>query len=155
MELDFEDIIAHIKNHAYKLVGSGSGRSVFDMGNGNVVKFARNRKGLAQNTVEYQISQSSESPLFARIHRVSEDYMLLIMEKADRIRSMTEVLRYLQVKNSYEFFHIQELLDMARAHGLLLNDLYRTVNWGRIGDRYVIIDYGFTRIVKKRYYTPF
>lgn len=155
MEPGFSDIVENIKSRAYALVGAGSGRSVFDMGDGNVVKVARNRKGLAQNTVEYQISRSTQSPLFAKVSAVSDDYLLLIMEKANRIRSMSEVFRYLKVHNRYEFSHMDEILDMIRKHDLLMVDLYRPVNWGKIKNRYVIIDYGYTRIVKKRFYSLF
>ena len=61
------------------------------MGNGYVIKVAKNRAGIAQNNAEYNISQYVSSGLFAKVVQVSYDFTFLIMEEADKIDSM---LRY-------------------------------------------------------------
>ena len=40
----------------YIYIGSGSSRNVFDLGNGYVMKVAKNIAGIAQNKSEYRIS---------------------------------------------------------------------------------------------------
>lgn len=155
MEADFGQISVNIKNQVYTRIGSGSGRRVYDLGYGYVVKMAKNRKGIAQNETEYQIASADHSRLFAKIPHVSKDFNLLIMEKAERIKDISEVWRYFNVKSNKEFFQLEELKNISSKYDLLLQDLSRSVNWGRINGRPVIIDYGFTRRVKKQYYSYF
>jgi hypothetical protein len=154
MGIDFEIIKNNIENKKYHLIGSGSGRNVYDLENGYVVKAARNKRGLVQNKAEYQIASTNPSPVFARIEAVSEDFHYLIMEKAERINSISEVWRYYSVKNHKELFHLEEFHDLAMKNNLLLADLRRSTSWGMIKGKPVIIDFGFTKEVSK-YYTLF
>lgn len=152
--IDSDIIILNIRKKTYRYIGSGSGRYVFDLGNGYVVKVARNNKGIAQNEAESQISSVDSSNIFAKITQVSEDFRFLIMEKAVPIRNFTEVRKYFNVKSNRELFQLEEIKSIFPKHNLLLNDLYRPANWGMINNRPVIIDYGFTRTVKRHYYSP-
>ena len=77
------------------------------------------------------------------------------MEKAVRIRDFSEVRKYFNVKSNRELFQLEEIKSVFPNHNLLLNDLYRTSNWGMIKNRPVIIDYGFTQSVRRKYYSPF
>lgn len=153
--IDFDIMMLNIRKGNYKCIGSGSGRRVFDLGNGYVVKVAKNIKGIAQNKAERHISLSDHSNIFAKIIHVSEDFRFLIMEKAVRIRDFSGVRKYYNVKSNRELFLIQEIRSVFTNHNLLLNDLYRTANWGMINNRPVIIDYGFTQSVRRNYYTLF
>ena len=155
MKYDFEQIGLNIRKKIYRYIGSGSGRYVFDLGDGFVVKAAKNRKGLAQNKAEYQIASIDDSHIFAKILQVSEDYQLLIMEKAEKVENISEVWNYFNVKSNNGFYQLKELKDISAKHHLILKDLSRPVNWGTINGRPVIIDYGFTRKVKKKYYSLF
>ncbi|HHX11997.1 MAG TPA: hypothetical protein GX731_04185, partial [Clostridiales bacterium] len=47
--IDFDSIIMNIGKGNYQFIGSGSGRRVYDLGNGYVVKVAKNNRGIAQN----------------------------------------------------------------------------------------------------------
>jgi len=152
MRIDFEQIKSNIRHGAYKSIGSGSGRRVFDLDNGYVVKVAKNKKGLAQNEAEYQISSTSTSALFAKILQVSEDYRMLIMQKAETIKHISEVWEYFDVESNKELYNVGEIRYISSEYNLLMADLYRPVNWGRINSRPVIIDFGFTRRVRKKYY---
>lgn len=152
MRIDFEQIKSNIRDGAYESLGSGSGRRVFDLNNGYVVKVAKNRKGIAQNEAEFQIASSSNSELFANILQVSEDYRMLIMQKAEMIKHISEVWEYFHVKNNREFYKVAEIQYIASQYNLLMADLYRPVNWGKINSKPVIIDFGFTRKVRKKYY---
>jgi hypothetical protein len=125
---------------------------VYDLGNGYVVKVARNKRGIAQNKVEHHIASKSNSALFAKVPQVSSNYHLLIMEKADRIKNMSEVWKHFDVQNNRQLFRLKELKDIPSKYGLLLPDLCRPVNWGKTDRGPVIIDYGFTWRVRNNYY---
>lgn len=153
--IDFDIIMLNLTKGNYHYIGSGSGRKVFDLGNGYVVKVAKNNRGIAQNEAENHISSSDQSELFAKTIKVSDDFRMLIMEKADRIRDFSEVRKYFNVKTNRELFRLEEIKSVFPNHNLLLNDLYRIANWGMINNRPVIIDYGFTQKIKRRYYSPF
>jgi hypothetical protein len=152
MRPDLDDLLSCVRENKYGYIGSGSGRHVFDLGNGYVIKAARNRKGYAQNKAEYRIAADSKSPLFAAIVQVSPDYGYLVMEKAKRAVSMDEVYRYFKVKDNKEFSRILELRKLCDTYDLVFADLRRASSWGWVNDRLVIIDYGFTLSVRSKYY---
>ncbi len=152
MKIDFEKIKIDIENNKYHLIGSGSGRHVYDMDNDYVIKVAKNRKGIIQNKAEEEIASKNKDTLYlAKIKAVSEDYLYLIMEKAERINSFTEVWDYYKVKNNRELFQIEDFRNIINECGLLTVDLQRKTSWGIIKGRPVIIDFGFTREVKRFY----
>jgi len=151
MRFNIDQIILNLNKRSYKYIGSGSGRKVFDLGNGYVVKVAKNSKGVAQNKAEFEIASGCRSRLFAKIPIASRDFSLLIMEKADRIRHMSKVWSYYNVSSNKELFQLKELMDIP-TYGLLLPDLRKSASWGIIKNRPVIIDYGFTWYVKNKYY---
>jgi len=155
MRVDFDEISLNINNKSYNLIGSGSGRLVFDLENGYVAKMAKNKKGFAQNSIEKQIAAIDHSGLFAKIEAVSEDSKYVIMEKADKINHMSEVWEYFHVRNNRELFRLKELNEIITEYQLLLPDLYRPYSWGLVKNRPVIIDFGFTREVRRKYYPLF
>jgi len=148
----FNQIMFNMRRGYYRYIGSGSSRDVFDLGNGYVVKMARNWAGIAQNEAEYNISNYDDSDLFAKVIKVSNDFNFLIMEKADTIYNISEVLNYFNVRDKRELLHLKELKNIKGNYNLLLDDLERKSSWGIIKRRTVIIDYGFTREVRQRYY---
>jgi hypothetical protein len=155
MGVDFERIKLKIEKESYPLIGTGSGRRVFDLGNGYVVKTAKNKKGIAQNKVEYQIASEAHTNIFAKIIDISEDFIYLIMEKAEKINYIAEVWKYYGVRSNRELFRLAEFSDITVKYGLLLPDLCRAYSWGLINGKPTIIDYGFTREVKRKYYSLF
>ena len=148
----FNQIMFNIQRGYYRYIGSGSGREVFDMENGYVIKVAKNKAGVAQNKAEYKISFNDNSDLFAKAIEISNDYNLLIMEKADPINNILVIWKYFNVRSKRELFNSKELQNIKREYNLLLGDFARKSSWGMINGRPVIIDYGFTREVKNRYY---
>ena len=122
------------------------------MGNGYVVKVAKNKAGIAQNKLEFKISYYDQSNIFAKVIRASNNFLLLIMQKADKINNISDVLEYFNVTGKSELFDLEELQNIENSYHLLLDDLYKKSSWGMINGRLVIIDYGFTREVKNRYY---
>ncbi|OOM74185.1 hypothetical protein CLPUN_40670 [Clostridium puniceum] len=148
----FNQIMFNIRRGYYGYIGSGSSRDVFDLGNGYVIKVAKNMAGIAQNECEYNISCYDKSDLFAKVVQVSNGFYFLIMEKADKIYNISEVFRYFRVSDKRELFHVKEIQNIKRNYNLLLADFERKSNWGIIKRRPVIIDYGFTKEVSQKYY---
>lgn len=167
MLIDFDQVIYDIKNKKYKILGSGSGRTVFDLQNGYVVKVAKNKRGLAQNEVEYKIfsdinnhlmkthSMKHYSNLFAGIPAASSDFRLIVMEKAEKVDHISSVFHYFHVGSKSEFQNLKEFKDISERYDLLLSDLCRHSNWGLINGRPVVVDYGYTREVMRKYYALF
>ncbi|HKM34581.1 MAG TPA: hypothetical protein VJY54_07545, partial [Lachnospiraceae bacterium] len=114
-KIDFNIITSNIREEKYRYIGSGSGRRVFDLENGYVVKVAKNIKGIAQNKVEYQISLEDHTNLFAKITYVADDFQLLIMEKAELIQNISEVWKYFDVKNKSEFLQLESIKHILSA----------------------------------------
>lgn len=152
---DFNVINDNIRQGNYNYINSGSGRRVFDLGNGYVVKVAKNQKGIAQNEVEYRIKSDIDSYIFATILDTSKDYKYLIMEKADKIYSFSYILRYYHVNHMRELLKRDDIQYAIHTHHLMPVDLYKLTNWGIVNEVPVIIDYGFTWNVKRKYYLPF
>ena len=138
-------IITNIRRGYYKYIGSGSCRKVYDLDNGYVVKVAKNK-------AEYTISLHDYSNLFARVIQVSNDFKFLIMEKAEKINDISYVWDYFNVSNKRELFNIDELQKIKKDYNLILGDFGKKSSWGTINGRPVIIDYGFTISVRKKYY---
>jgi hypothetical protein len=152
MAISFNQIMLKINRGYYRYVGSGSGRKVFDLGNGYVIKVAKNKAGIAQNKSEYKISSNDHSNLFAKVIQISNDSNLLIMEKADEINNIFYVFKYFNVTNKRELYDLKEFQNVKQKYNLLLGDFGRKSSWGIINGRPVIVDYGFTREVKEKYY---
>lgn len=150
--MDINRIIFSITRGYCRYIGSGSCREVFDLGNGYVVKIAKNAAGIAQNKTEYYISRYDNSNLFAKVIDVSKNFEFLIMERADKVYNITEIWRYFDVKSKKEMFDLKQIKNISQSYNLLLCDLNRQSSWGVINGRPVIIDYGFTREVKEKYY---
>lgn len=149
---DFILLESGLKNREYRYIAEGSGRRVYDLNNGYVVKVAKNPRGTAQNEAEFSISKKSHTKIFSNVLAASKDYRFLIMEKAERIRNIYYVMTYYKVKNVRELYHLKELQEISHDFNLVLRDLGRGSNWGQIDNRPVIIDYGFTMEVRKKYY---
>ncbi|MDF2676204.1 MAG: hypothetical protein K0Q97_497 [Bacillota bacterium] len=151
-KIDFYQISLNIERRYYKFIGMGSGRIVYDLENGYVVKVAKNKKGIAQNKTEYKISLLDNTNLFAKVLDVSENFEYLIMEKAIKINDIYYVWKYFNVRSNKQLYRVKELQNISYRYGLLLIDLRRPVNWGLLNGRPVIIDYGYTEEVRRRYY---
>lgn len=152
---DLSAIIEHLSNGTYPLLGTGSGRRVYDLGDDTVLKAARNVKGYAQNQVESIISEMDDSDLFAKVLFISPDNHYLTMEKAEPVADFSVILNYFHVKTNRELFRLNDFHYIPYKYNLLTADLIRPSSWGTIHGRPVIIDYGFTRRIRRKYYSIF
>jgi len=151
-DLYFINLAYGIKEGYYHFIGKGSGRVVYDIGGGKVVKSARNMRGIAQNLAEYRIALSDDSGMFAKVTALSGDYRLLVMEKAEPVMDISSVWDHFHVESNQELYQVRILHELAERHSLLIHDFGRAVNWGMISGRPVIVDYGFTSQVRRRFY---
>ena len=152
MDIDIDNILYGIKYGIYRYIGAGSSRRVYDLNNGFVIKIARNIKGIAQNEVEYLISGEDSSDILAKVYFVSEDYRYLIMEKANLFNSQDEFLRYFNIGDKKEISNNKLIKAIHDKYNLVWADLYKFTSWGKIKNRYVLIDYGYTLEVCRKYY---
>ncbi len=153
MSINFETISEKIRTKSLKPIGRGSGRTVFALDEKSVVKAARNPRGIAQNIAEFDIFSRTKSPILAKIFGISEDGRFLVMERALPAYSMSEIYPHFSVQSSRALLKLPELKELSHNFGLILPDLGRAANWGIIEGKPKILDFGFTKLVKKRYYS--
>ena len=82
-------------------------------------------------------------------------YHYLFMEKAGTIADFSYVRDYFHVRTNKELFQLNDFKYIPRKYNLLVTDLCRPVNWGILHSRPVIIDYGFTGRIRRKYYSIF
>ncbi|WP_370773252.1 hypothetical protein [Clostridium sp.] len=152
MYIDIYHILYGIECGMYRYIGAGSARKVYDLNNGFVIKIARNIKGIAQNEAEFLISNDDESSLFAKVYFLSDDYKYLIMEKANGIKSEKELLNYFKIQNKKQLKSNEDIKEVHNKYNLVWADLYKFTSWGKIKDKLVLIDYGYTKEIYNKFY---
>jgi hypothetical protein len=123
-----------------KQIGKGSGRKVFDLENGFVLKQWYTEWGKQQNINEANIYNLScdKYKKYLAISKISENYNV-IMEKLTPIDKETFVE---QVKHQ-EFYH--SLILYLTNDMNLNNDIQNYSSWGiNKQGQYVLLDYGYT-----------
>lgn len=136
----------------FNCIGNGSSRKVFDLGNGYVIKNATNLAGIEQNYEEYNISVFDNTGIFANVIEAYDKYKIIVMEKAKRVKNIKFIYKCYNVKNRIEFMCLPEINSLCEKYDLVINDLCKDSSWGIIKGRLVIIDYGFTKRVREKYY---
>ena len=134
----------------YDLIGRGSGRVVFDLNDGSVLKLAYNRKGIAQNKAE---SEPSLTPYY--------DSLLVPVLASDRAGKWVIQPRTtpLSVSGFFDFARSAEgrafcrkAHRLAQLHGLNYYDLTKPGSIGFTDEKYLIFDYGLTEAVCDAHY---
>jgi len=74
------------------------------------------------------------------------------MEKAEPAQRMRIVWEHFGVRSNRELYQMRAIRDILSKYSLKAADFGRASNWGIIDNTPVIIDYGFTYTVFKRYY---
>lgn len=85
---ELHSLTSYAKKKAYckeklQQLGVGTSRAAFDMGGDKVLKLAINRKGIAQNEVEWD-SQHYNSIIVPEIYDVDDDGYWIIMQRAEK-----------------------------------------------------------------------
>ncbi|AEY66370.1 hypothetical protein [Clostridium sp. BNL1100] len=152
MHFDFDELIFNLKKNNYKRIGSGSCRNVYDLGNGYVVKVAKDVRGILQNETEYSTYRSCKSDFFAEIAAASENHRYLIMVKAKKITDIRIVLRYYKVQTMSDLIKRPLFEEDIESKKIGSGDLKRASSWGIVNDVPVLIDYGLSQSTYKKYY---
>ena len=121
-------------------IGEGSSREVWRISKCKVIKIAINDRGLAQNKVEYKISKKDTNRLVAKVRKAHPKFSWLISDYAVNINEACR--RYFVFTNQ----------DKLKSLGLLIEELCDYGQVGKIGNRIVIKDYGFTDYIYRKYY---
>ena len=119
MELNLKMIHTKIQNNEYINIGNGSGRSVYDIGEGYVAKFARNIRGIAQNYTEYEIFMRSYTYILAEVYKISADNYILIMQKAKPLEDINVLFDHFDVKSKEELANVDIVKYLVYKYKLL------------------------------------
>jgi hypothetical protein len=159
--------------------GTGSSRQVFDIGNDRVLKLAKNKAGIAQNTMEMRIQNSN--PLFAKIFDVDKKGLWVIAEKITPFKSgefedFTEIPEIINEKEFINKFHkldeatlrdikkdlrlsdkatiiLKQMIMAALKYNLLLGDTLDPKHWGlNSSGEMKLYDYGLDNKLFDTYY---
>lgn len=157
----------------YKVLGNGSTRTTYDMGD-TVLKVLKHKDKPAQNKREIEMSREKailESGICARVIDYDTNHLWLIMEKGDPVRKPVLAshmcgMRSRQVQNwirnravsteSKDFlkdFQKSEIgLAMLRIReaGILIKDISGNRNWALFDGKVKIVDMGMFRYRRKR-----
>ena len=107
-------------------VGSGSSRVVYALSSRRVIKLAEGEAGIEQNAQEVKISEKyGHTGLLARVIWYHPEYRWIVAEKA---------------RKAHRIGLCPAHLTMSRRAGIL--DIEHIDNWGMIGKRLVLCDYG-------------
>lgn len=154
---NFSQRLKYAGNHLQKL-GTGSSRVAYDLGDGKVLKLAKNAKGIAQNETEANMMEEVES-IIARVLDHDDAFLYVIMEKAEKMRpsdfkkffgySVHTVDMFLNNHHAnsrgrrtfwslpaganddlYDNEYISEVIALSDNFGIVITDFGRPANWG-------------------------
>lgn len=129
-----------------KVIGSGKGRIVYDLGHGKVLKVAKKTQGVRNNENEVNIYNSSTSSIRKHLARIKDHGTgWLIMEKVDKEfpRSLRYKKKLLKLKRKF------------KKHGIRPDDILTRHNHPKRSNirlkkgRIIVIDYGKFKLRKK------
>lgn len=85
----FRAMVRAAKSSGLEELGIGSSRFTFNMGNGKVLKVARNQKGVEQNKLEATAGRDpSVHDILASVYDWSEDHAWLVAEKVEPLSDL-------------------------------------------------------------------
>ena len=151
-------------NSLYTTLGTGTGRTEYDIGSGKALKLAINARWKAQNLTEAVIS-SYYSTILPTVYSQDEGGEWIICDKAISVRK-ADFKKYLGVDMDTVFSYmdptarvtacipsaVQSAISCIADFDLVPADITRKGSWGLIGDRMVIRDCGLTEEVWREFY---
>jgi len=159
-------------------IGAGSSRIVYEY-NDNVIKIAKNKKGIAQNNVESDKGiHDMYSSILPKLIDYDKDNNWVILKKAKKItkKRFEELskLTYEQYCSLLDKFRqsktgkrlsdedseilyaddtfLSELISMSINFGFAVNDFKKFTSLGEINNKIVVVDFGFTETVYTTHY---
>lgn len=171
----FQGLLDDFVNHNVNELGEGSSRKVF-LYDGNVIKIAKNTKGIAQNTLEAYIYNKypAGQNILAEIIEWHPKFYWIKMEKAEPLESeeeFTEItgipwkifksyskkelkdIKKLDLPNEKAEQFFKDSINIKQKLNLIGGDFFKPKHWGKTPDgRLVLIDYGANRNIYDKYY---
>lgn len=179
---DLNSVLEYVnKTLGRALLGEGQGRLVYRLGNGKVLKVAKNDGGIGQNQAEATVCSSSADvvSLFPKTFEQSPAGFWILVEEAqpmteEAFRTLTGLTWKMfwsalkgAFSNKASNVTPQDQQNYAQASanqffarvvkairdcGYEPGDIAKLDSWGIVGGKAVIIDSGFTEAVNKTYY---
>jgi hypothetical protein len=98
-------------NNTLQKIGVGSSRVVYDFGDNKVLKLAKNAKGLAQNSVEWDMYRySGDIELLNTTHDTANDSSYIIAEKANKI-TKNKFVQLTHIPNIKDIYELRDVLN--------------------------------------------
>jgi len=118
-------------------IGEGSGRKVYDLGNGYVLKEPYSETGLQQNETELHVYNNAIQ---------FREYLCPTFKGNDHCNTMIKVdLITLEEFNLIKTNpKIIEVLSYLYENFGLNDDINHYKSWGKLNGKYVLLDYGYT-----------
>lgn len=142
-----------IKESGYQRLGEGHGRTVYDRGDGFVLKHARNKYGVAQNLAEIRNGRDRH-PMLAPVTEWNYRGTWIVMVKGEKVKQK-ELRALLGGLWPYQFCdaiknHVDEggsdivsvAYRLVRDKKMSIGDLRKFSSWATINGSPVLIDYG-------------
>lgn len=143
-------------NKKFSLIGKGSARMVYLIGDKYVLKLAKNKKGIFQNKKEIEIQESKKyNDIISNIIEYDENGYYIISEKADKLtEEIFEDLTKLQSESFFYYLRFDKKQDgknkkfydkvnsLIKEFKLDRFDITDLSSQGVINNKPVIIDYG-------------
>lgn len=164
-----------VVNAGLKKLASGSSRVVYDLGDGNVLKVAKNKKGIAQNEVESYYCFNWYDAC-AKVIETSDNTTWLVMEKCEKVtpaefKQLTGISIFALHDNLHDEFSpysrkcpdstvinnefYQDISKLLSDNDLHWGDV-RLANFGKVKRdgkwKVVLLDFGYTNRVKSDFY---
>jgi len=165
----------YCRTHLNELA-KGSSRNVFDFGE-SVIKIAKNQKGIEQNKVEISIGLIKPDCV-PNLIKFSEDSSWSVFEKVEpvtieqfktlaniSITRLYELLKYkkdkkrnkvdLDSKKEIEIENnklLRELAKLIDDYDLSVGDMVRISSWGQKNGKVLLLDFGLTSEIYRKFY---
>jgi len=172
---DVDEILSHIRlfnkfgdrksiaNINYRLINKGTGRLVYDLNNGYVLKLAKNIKGIAQNKNESNPRIQKEfSDVVAKVIEFDINGKYLIQEKVnpiteadfEKLTGLQErgFMYYLRFNHEWDNTFYSKVNSFVSKFGLDRFDISNISSWGERDGKSVLIDYGLTMETARKLY---
>lgn len=180
---DLNSVLEYVnKTLGRALLGEGQGRLVYRVGNGRVLKVAKNDGGVGQNQAEGTVCASSADvvSLFPKVFEHSQAWFWLVTEEAqpmteEAFQKLTQIpwkMFWSALKGAFSgkasnvtpqdqqnYTQASTNQFFARVVKAIRDckyepgDIAKLDSWGIVGGKAVIIDSGFTEAVNKTYYS--
>lgn len=131
-----------------KKLGAGSDRIVYNLEDGNVLKIAKNPRGLLQNT--FEVPDYVLKDLVPEVRETGLDYVVVEKLTINRKRAnafLKPLKKFMPRDFDNKTGELQEAfekmgIDVLLNYDVLFNDIKAPRNWGFRGDKPVLIDTG-------------